>query len=83
MSRLDPRELREYASRDWGAPERLARRERARLPVEHKVRLAVELYEAARGMHPGWPDEASRREDLASHQRVRALLEQAARVGTR
>ena len=80
---LDATELRSYASRDWGAPERLARKHRANLPVEQKVRLAVGLYEAARTTRPGWPSEAVRRADLATHLRVRALLSRAAHVGSR
>lgn len=83
MTRLDPAHLREYARRDWGAPERLARRARAAQPVEEKVRIAVELYEAARAAVPGWPDEATRRADLESHLRVRALLDKAPHVGAR
>ena len=81
--RLKATELREYARRDWGAPSRLARRRRAMLPVEHKVRLGIELYEAARATRPDWPDEVSRRADLANHRRVRALLDRAAHVGAR
>jgi hypothetical protein len=80
---LKATELREYARRDWGAPARLARTQRATLPVEHKVRLAIDLYEATCATRPDWPDEATRRADLASHQRVRALLERAAHVGAR
>ncbi len=53
------------------------------LPVEHKVRLGIELYEAARATRRDWPDEASRRADLAHHRRVRALLDRAAHVGAR
>jgi hypothetical protein len=81
MVELDPSGLRAYARRDWGAPERLARQERARQPIEQKVRLAIELYEATRATRPDWPDEATRRADLASHLRVRALLDKAAHVG--
>lgn len=83
MRRLDDQDLRAYARRDWGAPERLARVARARQPVADKVRLAVELYEAARAARPGWPDEAARRADLANHQRLRALLDRAPHVGRR
>ena len=82
-ARFDAEELRSYAGRDWGAPERLARVDRANLPVEQKVRLAIDLYEAARIANPGWPSEADRRADLAAHRRVRALLDRAAHVGRR
>lgn len=81
--RLDPDDLRRYANRDWGAPERLARGERAALPVSEKVALAVALYEAARNANPGWPDDADRRRDLASHIELRSRLRRAADVGAR
>lgn len=83
MTRLDPTQLRDYAARDWGRPERLARVHRAAQPVALKVALAIALYEAARATCPGWPDDATRRADLASHLRVRALLDRAAHVGAR
>jgi len=80
---LDHDELRSYAGRDWGLLERLARKQRTKLPVAQKVRLAIQLYEAARATRPEWPDEAVRRADLINHQRVRALLDRAAHVGRR
>lgn len=80
---LDHDELRSYASRDWGLPERLARKGRAMLPVQQKVRLAIDLYEAARVTRPEWPSDSIRRADLATHQRVRALLDRASHVGRR
>ena len=80
---LDVTELRNYAGRDWGLPERLARKRRVNLPVGQKVRLAIDLYEAARSTRPGWPDDAMRRADLATHQRVRALLDRSAHVSRR
>ena len=60
-ARFDAEELRSYAGRDWGAPERLARAHRVKQPIEQKVRLAIALYEAARNTNPGWPSEAVRR----------------------
>ena len=83
MSLLDPQELRNYASRDWQAPERLARRQRARQPVDVKVALAIQLYEAARATRRDWPDESTRQADRSSHERVCALLAKAAHVGSR
>ena len=80
-ARFDAEELRSYAGRDWGAPERLARVHRAKQPIEQKVRLAIELYEAARATRADWPSEADRRADLAAHWRLRALLDRAAHVG--
>ncbi len=83
VPRLEPSDLRAYAQRDWSAPERLACAARAQQPVAEKVRIAIELYEAARASLPGWPDEATRRADLESHRAVRALLDRAAHVGRR
>lgn len=83
MPRLDPEDLRNYAQRDWGAPERLARRHRVRQPLERKVRIAIALYEAAKATNPDWPDERTRRADLEAHLRLRRLLDRAAHVGTR
>jgi len=83
MERLDPDPLRAYASRDWGAPERLAREQRAKMPIRDKVRVAIGLYEAAKATRPDWPDEGTRRADLESHLRLRALLDRAAHVGAR
>ena len=83
MPPLDVTDLRDYAGRDWGMPERLARSRRVKLPVAQRVRLAIDLYEAARATRPEWPSEALRRADLATHQRVRALLDRAAHVGRR
>ncbi len=81
MSRLDPDELRAYARRDWGAPERMSRARRAAMPVAQKVALAVALYEAARRSLAPADHEAARRADLEHHLRLRALLDRAARVG--
>ena len=80
---FDAKVLRSYAGRDWGAPERLARAHRVKLQIEQKVRLAIDLYEAARNTRTGWPSEVVRHADFATHQRVRALLDRAAHVGRR
>ena len=37
-------------------------------------RIADELWRQARLQHPGWPDAASRRQDLAAHVRLIELL---------
>jgi hypothetical protein len=81
--KIDPDELRAFASRDWGAPERLARRARARAPLSEKIRIAVELWGAARQANPGWPDEATRRRDLEHHKLLHRLLHSAPHVGAR
>lgn len=61
----------------------MARRARAAQPVARKIAIAVALYEAARDANPEWPDEATRRRDLASHVAMRARLRKAAHVGAR
>jgi hypothetical protein len=83
MTRLDPEELRRYARREWGRPERLVRGRRTQQPVERKVQIAIELYEATKTTRPDWPDERTRRADFDAHVRLRALLDKAANVGAR
>jgi len=83
MPRLDPDELRAYANRDWGAPERLSRPVRAAQSVQTRMRLAIELYESMKSTHPHWPDDATRRADFEHHVRLKALMQRAAHVGTR
>lgn len=83
MTLLDPDDLRRFARRDWGALEAATRASRGAQSPAQKSRLAVELYEAARATCPGWPDDATRRDDLANHERVCALLAKAAHVGAR
>ncbi len=83
MPKLDPTGLRAFVDRDWSIVARATREARAAMPVEEKVRIAIELFEAAQRAVPGWPDDATRRADLAHHLRVRALLDRAAHVGAR
>ena len=80
---LDPRDLRAFAGRDWQRVERLTRRARALQSTDAKVRMAIELYEAARNTRPGWPTDADRRSDLEHHLRICRLLRQASNVGAR
>jgi hypothetical protein len=83
MPRLDPDSKRTYAARDWGAPARLSLGERVRQPLELKVQIGVDLYEAAMALCGGEAGEASRRADLATHERVHAMLLKAGHVGAR
>jgi hypothetical protein len=83
VTRLNPEDLRRYARRDWAAPERLARRERARQPLALKIDIAIALYEAAKVTNPTWPDEATRRADFEAHLRLKTLLDEATDVGAR
>ncbi len=83
MGKLNPADLRTYAQRDWGIPQRLARNPRATTPVADKVRIAIELYEGMRATLPGWPDAETRRRDMQTHLRVRELLDRAPDVGAR
>lgn len=83
MPKLDPTGLRAFVDRDWSVVAWATREARAALPTQQKVRIAIELYEAARRAVPGWPDDATRRADLAHHLRVRSLLDRAVHVGAR
>lgn len=83
VSKLNPSDLRAYAGRNWSITERLARTERAVMPVARRVEIGIALYEAARATRPGWPDDATRRADFETHLRVKKLLQRAAHVGTR
>ncbi|MFH1469016.1 MAG: hypothetical protein ABIO70_31810 [Pseudomonadota bacterium] len=83
MTRHDPEDLRAFAQRAWGRLERLQRAERVRRPVEEKVRIAEALFAAAQELRPGWPDDVTRRQDLAHHQHMCRLLRRAAHVGAR
>lgn len=81
--KFDAEDLRRFAGRDWEAPARLARQARACAPIAEKVRIAVELYEAAKAMRPDWPDEASRRRDIEAHIRLHQLMVRAGNVRPR
>ena len=83
MPRLDAEDLRAWAARDWGAPERLARRHRARMPAAEKARLSIEMYEAALAMIGDRDMAAERWRDLECHRRLRAILDRAAHVCAR
>lgn len=77
-------ELLRFARRDWAAVasskaawwERV-RREEGLDPV---FRAVESLRAQAADAHPGWPDEASRDHDLATHQRVTEALARAGRL---
>lgn len=65
-------------SRDWALLERLkadfwSERKRTMTP-EEALHIGDELRETARRIHPDWPSEEERREDLATHIRVSAGL---------
>ena len=82
MALLDPAQLRAYVERDWRTVGRLDLIARASQPIEVKMRLAMDLYEAARATVPGWPRDEDRAADLAHHVAVRTTLRrlQAART---
>lgn len=80
---LDPASLRAFVQRDWNPTRDLDLLARAAQPLETKLRLAEELYAAARATVPGWPSEADRRADLEHHVALRRLLDRAAGVGPR
>jgi hypothetical protein len=75
LPRLDPAELRAWASRDWGVVDSKSLAARVQQPVGAKVAMAIALYEAARRTLPGWPTDADRRVDLQHHLDVKAILD--------
>lgn len=80
---LDPAQLRAYVQRDWRRLDDLDCVARANQPLETKMRIGVELYEAARATLPGWPTVADRAADLAHHIAVRSILRRVAHVRPR
>jgi hypothetical protein len=80
-SKVTTQDIQAYMARDWAAvrdakdaywAERVER-----LGPAEGLRIAEELRLQAQLLHPGWPSEDDRREDLATHVRVRALLDRA------
>ncbi|MEM9864500.1 MAG: hypothetical protein AAF938_23070 [Myxococcota bacterium] len=61
----------------------MTRHRRVHLPIEEKLAMAETLYANAKALHPGWPSDDERWEDLQHHLRVKALLARAAHVGRR
>jgi hypothetical protein len=79
--------IREFMARDWRAAreakdaywsERIA----SHGPLE-ALRIGDQLREQARLLNASWPSAEDRREDLASHVRVTALLGRASSAGHR
>ncbi len=83
LPELDPASLRAHVRRDWGATARLDPAWRAAQPVGVKVRIAIDLYEAARLTARGWPTAAGRGADLAHQLAVCAILRPASGAGAR
>ncbi|MEM1417847.1 MAG: hypothetical protein AAGH15_23310 [Myxococcota bacterium] len=83
MTKLDTAGLRAFVGREWDLLDAKTRSERARRSIAEKTRMAVALYESVQATRPDWPDERTRREDLAHHQRLKALLARAPNVGHR
>jgi hypothetical protein len=79
---MDARDVRAYAERDWGA---LAAAKQEHWVREFAARGALATFDASqvlwrhmRQLHPEWPSEDERREDLAHHVRLKRDLDRAA-----
>ena len=80
-------DIRAFRDRDW----RLIQRAKSDYWVEQKskltpaaiLELAEELRQYTLTLKPDWPDPAEREADFASHTRVAAMLQRAARNRTR
>lgn len=74
-------DILEYVNRDWAAIERMKRARwsetRARMTPGDALRLGDELRRYAHMLHPDWPTEQHRRDDLATHLRVSRMLDRA------
>jgi hypothetical protein len=79
--------IRSYAHREWSALEELKRAhwaERFRVEGPDATWNAGQaLRKWAEAQLPGWPAPAAREEDLATHIRVKALLDRAAHAVAR
>jgi len=79
---MDARDVRAYVERDWAAVTAAKREHWAR---EFAARGFLATFEASqvlwrhmRRLHPEWPSEDERREDLAHHIRLKRALDRAA-----
>lgn len=71
--------------RDWSLVEESKARYWADEATDPMLRFRVSdaLYRHAKSLHPGWPSEAEREEDLAVHTRVSAALRSVSRPPSR
>jgi hypothetical protein len=69
-------DILEYVNRDWAAIERMKLRHWAtqRLTPTEALVACGNLRDYALSLHPDWPTEKDRREDLANHIRVSESL---------
>jgi len=67
-----------FANRDWRAIAAMKRRrwveQKSRMTPAEALRVGDELRYHAQALHPDWPTEADRRDDLAVHIRVSESL---------
>jgi len=67
-----------YVNRDWDAIARMKRRSRvemrSRMTAGDALRMGDSLRRYAHSLHPDWPTEEHRREDLLVHVRVSESL---------
>ena len=77
-------DLRQFARRDWHAAERAKRdywaEQYRRLGSDAARRASTMLLEHARRVHPGFPADTDRADDLTHHIALRHHLDRAARA---
>lgn len=78
---MDPRDLRAYANRPWGAAEVLKQeywaREFAERGPDVTLAAAGALWRHMRLVHPTWPSDAERNEDFAHHLALKRTIDHA------
>jgi hypothetical protein len=81
------RGIREFVARDWrsarDAKDAYWSQRIATLGPLEAFRIGEQLRSQARLQNPGWPDADERRQDIAAHVRVAALLARASSASRR
>jgi hypothetical protein len=81
---VEPRHLRAFAQRDWAAAAALKREhwahEFALRGPEATLEASAALWHHMRAVHPDWPTEDQRKQDLADHIALKRAIDRAARA---
>ena len=84
---MDPRDIQEYVSRDWGAvrlrKDRYWAERIRRLGAAEGLRIGDELRKQAKALNPGWPSREEREADWEAHARLSELLRRVGRPADR
>jgi hypothetical protein len=76
--RVRDEDIRRFVGRDWAAVSDAKAvywaARKATMSGDEALAVGVALHDLALSTRPGWPDEASRREDADSHRRVGEAL---------